>query len=67
MKLIDKTGREVKVGDQLTSFRDEQARVLALIPPPDSSKSGKIKVQWIPEKPGHEGVYYVGVFGCTYE
>ena len=60
-KLIDKSGKEVNVGDKVTSFRGEIATVQGWTKPLHSASTGRIHVQW------HDGLtasYYPSVFDC---
>lgn len=66
--LVDKDGKEVKVGDHVTSFRGEGATVIGMNPPTVPYKSGKVLVKW----DGKEGdmsemEYYVGVFNLGWK
>ena len=62
-KLVDKSGKEVNVGDKVISFRGEIATVQGWSRPANNPRStGRIHVQW------HDGLtasYYPSVFDCT--
>lgn len=63
MKLLNASGKEIKMGDMVSSM-GEVATVMAIYPPPSSDRSGKILVKWATSG---EGVYYVAVFGLHFE
>lgn len=62
-KLINKeTGKEVKVGDTVTTFRGEKAVLEGFREPHKSSSSGKVIVKFEGAEWGNE--YYPSVIGC---
>jgi hypothetical protein len=55
VKLINRTtGKEVKIGDTVTSFRGEKAKVEYMNPPHKSSSSGFVNN------------YYASVYDCKF-
>lgn len=67
-KLIhSKFGKEIRIGDKLKSFRDDEAQVTGFDPPHKEGSSGRVYVKWLtgPDT-GETGKYYAGVFGCEY-
>lgn len=70
MRLLDRNGKEVKVGDMVTTSNGDKAKVLTIFAPEryDTSRSGRMYVQW--EKTDHkarEQVYFVTVFNCEFD
>lgn len=63
--LVDKDGKEVKVGDHVVSFRGEGATVTGMNPPTVPYKSGKVIVKW--DNSESEMEYYVGVFNLGWK
>ncbi len=65
MNLIYKnTQKEVKVGDEVTTFRGEKARVTFFRQPASPASSGKISIKMNGED--YENEYYVSVIGAEW-
>ena len=65
MRLVYKvTGKEVKVGDIVTTFRGDKCEVKYFRPPHKSSSSGKVTVQLEGSNLSME--YYVSVIGAEW-
>ena len=58
-KCIDTNGNEVKQGDEVTSFRGQRAKVLALYPPKHGGSSGQIQTTI--------GCHYPQVYDCKFK
>lgn len=56
-KLLDKSGKEVKVGDKIT-FKGKQVEVTSLEPPHKPEASGYVSTK--------EGRYYASVYDMKY-
>jgi len=66
MRLVyTETGKPVKAGDLVTTFRGDQVRVSMFREPHKSSSSGKVIVQH-PDAPEIQAEYYVGVIGAEW-
>jgi hypothetical protein len=64
LKLINKaTGEEVKVGDVVTDFRGEQAKVTGWVRPYHAGSTGRIYVQ----RGLHDQGYYPSVYDCEWQ
>lgn len=64
MRLIYKdTGKEVKPGDKVKSFRDELATVVSFSKPHKPSSSGRVLVD---DGNGFQHEYYVSVYGMEW-
>ena len=61
----EKNGAEVKIGDTVTSFRDEKAKVLSFIPPRHAGSTGRIVVRFKGDSLKCEDAYYPSVFDCA--
>jgi hypothetical protein len=55
----ESNGTEVKVGDEVTSFRGEKAKVLAFYPPKHGGSSGHIETTI--------GCHYPQVYNCKFK
>jgi hypothetical protein len=63
MRLFENnTGRELKEGDQVTTFRDEKVELAAIYEPETSAggRGGRIKLK------GQPGLYFPSVIGATF-
>lgn len=58
-------GQEVKVGDEVCTFRGELCTVTHLHPPRHSASAGHVTVKFS-ESPGDTGYYYVSVIGAKW-
>lgn len=66
MKLIDiQNGREVKVGDIVSTFRNELVRVTGLQPPKKAGSTGRVVVETCPNK-GLAQELFPTVIGCKF-
>jgi hypothetical protein len=64
-KLIsEKTGREINVGDVLTTFRGERVTLIGMQPPHKLEASGKVVCEDLNRR---DSVWYAGVVGERYE
>ncbi len=60
--LVDKNGGKVNIGDKLTSFRGEAAKLLGWAKSLNNPNStGRVHVEW---HDGLTGSYYPSVFDC---
>jgi len=65
MKLVNEaTQREIKIGDEVKTFRGEKCVVEAMHEPHKPSASGKVTVRFPSQ--GYAGTYYVGVIGAVW-
>ncbi len=58
-RLLNAAGEEVKVGDTVTSFRGNEAKILSVHPPHREGTSGRVSTT--------AGFSYVGVYGLRFE
>jgi hypothetical protein len=63
MKLIDSTGKEVKVGS-IIQFEGQDVQVIYCPPPHKPSSSGKMQIKYASGE--NSIVYYCGVFDCKW-
>ena len=69
-KLIDSLNKkELKIGDPVVTFRNEEAEVIALNPPHKQSSQGKVGIRFLEEQDGAERTMevYASVVGARYE
>ena len=63
-KLVDnKTGKEIKTGDDRITFRDEPCKVIGFFYPHKPGSSGKVYVTFATDE---EAIYYPGVINARY-
>lgn len=64
MKLIDnKTGKELQIGDLVTTFRDEKAKLVGFAEPSHSGSTGRVTIQY--EESGYCREFYPAVIGAS--
>ncbi len=63
-KLIDqRTGKKIKIGDEVMTFRDEPCTVIGFFYPHNPNSTGKVHVVFATEE---KRTYYPGVIGAKY-
>lgn len=66
MKLYSKSGRQLKLGSRVTTFRGETATIIGIFPPGTaSSPYGTGRVQIVFDT-GESGFYYPSVIGAQF-
>ena len=60
MKLVDKDGKELKVGDKVKTFRDENCVITHIHPPSHLASSGHVSIRILGGDPRYVFVSVVG-------
>jgi hypothetical protein len=64
-KLIHEDGHEVKVGDEVTTFRGEKAVVTGWVAPLHAASTGRVHIKFVHDVTsawsGHEGEFFPSV------